>query len=298
VPSYDIVRARFFDTQLQGFAQYPISAVRRIEASGGFHRISRDYQLYRLLIDPGSGQVIDSRVEEVDGYGINMFEATAALVYDNTLFSYTSPFAGQRYRLQVTPILGDLNVVHAIADYRRYQFVNPVTLAVQVMHNGRYGPDSNGTLDDQEGQRVFYDQFLGYGWNVRGYYDAYPECRRSNGSAQACDVLDDLFGSRVGLFKSELRFPLIRYLVLGSSVGLPPVEGFTFFDAGVAWSEGMSPVARVGTQAAENRRGLMTSAGVGARVNLFGYMVLEIDYVRAFALDNGWQWQFSAIPGF
>jgi hypothetical protein len=37
---------------------------------------------------------------------------------------------------------------------------------------------------------------------------------------------------------------------------------------------------------------------VGARVNLFGYMVLEIDYVRAFALDNGWQWQFSAIPGF
>ena len=41
----------------------------------------------------------------------------------------------------------------------------------------------------------------------------------------------------------------------------------------------------------------MTSAGVGARINLFGYMVVEIDYLKAFALDNGWRWQFSAIPG-
>jgi hypothetical protein len=27
-----------------------------------------------------------------------MIETSAALVYDNSLFSFTSPFAGQRYR--------------------------------------------------------------------------------------------------------------------------------------------------------------------------------------------------------
>ena len=60
----------------------------------------------------------------------------------------------------------------------------------------------------------------------------------------------------------------------------------------------MSPVARTGAQPRDDERGVMTSTGVGARVNLFGYMVVEIDYVRAFGLDNGWQWQFNAIPGF
>ena len=36
-------------------------------------------------------------------------------------------------------------------------------------------------------------------------------------------------------------------------------------------------------------RGIMTSAGVGARVNVFGIMVVEIDYVNGFARDRGWQ---------
>ena len=295
VPTYNLVRARYFDSQLQGFAQYPISTVQRLEASGGFHRISTDFQIYKLLLDPRTGQPFDARQEEIEGYGVNMFEATAALVYDNTLFGYTSPFAGQRYRLQVTPIIGDLDILHAVADYRRYLFVRPFTLAIQGMHNGKYGPDSEGIVNEQ---RVFYDQYLGYPWYVRGYYDSYNDCRASNGVGQSCEVLGQLFGSRVGLLKTELRFPLIQYLVLGTSMGLPPIEGFGFFDAGVAWSKGTSPVLERGPQANPAERGLMSSAGVGARVNVFGYMIVEINYVRAFALDNGWQWQFSMVPGF
>ena len=298
VPTYDLVRARFFDTQLQGFAQYPLSTVQRVEASAGVHRISRDYQLYRLLLDPGTGRAIESRMEDMGGYGVNMVEASAALVYDNTLFGYTSPFAGQRYRFQVTPILGDLDIVHAVADYRRYLFFRPVTIALQGLHNGKYGPDSSGRLGESD-QRVFYDDYLGYAWNVRGYYDSYEMCRESgDGASRPCSVFGQLLGSRVGLFKAEVRFPLIDHLVVGSSMGLPPVEGFGFFDAGVAWSRGLTPVMERGAQADPARRGWMTSAGVGARVNVFGYLVFEADYVRAFALDDGWKWQFSATPGF
>jgi hypothetical protein len=46
------------------------------------------------------------------------------------------------------------------------------------------------------------------------------------------------------------------------------------------------------------RRGFMTSAGVGARVNLFGYFVVEMDYVNAFERQRGWHWQFAIQPGF
>lgn len=46
------------------------------------------------------------------------------------------------------------------------------------------------------------------------------------------------------------------------------------------------------------RHGVLTSAGVGARINLFGYFIAEIDYVRAFERENGWRWQFALQPGF
>jgi hypothetical protein len=45
-------------------------------------------------------------------------------------------------------------------------------------------------------------------------------------------------------------------------------------------------------------RGIISRAGVGARLNLFGYMVVELDYLRAFALDRGWSWQFNLLPGY
>ena len=44
----------------------------------------------------------------------------------------------------------------------------------------------------------------------------------------------------------------------------------------------------------------VTSVGVGTRINVFGYAVVEIDYVRA--LDRprkqGWSWVFNFTPGF
>jgi hypothetical protein len=43
----------------------------------------------------------------------------------------------------------------------------------------------------------------------------------------------------------------------------------------------------------------LTSAGVGLRVNVLGYVVLGIDYVKPFQRpQKGWYWQFSFYPGF
>ena len=295
VPTQDIVRVRQFDTALQGYAQYPFSTTSRFEFTAGVRRMSTDAQIYRLLLDPQSYRPQGDRFLEEDGFGLNMAQMSAALVYDNAVFNYTSPFAGQRFRLQLSPMVGDLQLVQAVADFRRYIYVRPFTFAVQGLHNGKYGRDSDGVI---EGQRVFYDQYLGQPWYVRGYYDAYSDCEGRQAEADACAALSQLFGSRVAVAKAELRFPLIRQLVLGNVVGLPPVEGFAFADAGAAWTRGTTPVFRRGIPEASAERGIMTSAGAGARVNLFGYMVMEVNYLRAFALDDGWKWAFNFLPGF
>lgn len=295
VPTQDLVRIRQFDTALQGYTQYPFSTAHRIEFSAGLRRIATDAQTYRLLLDPQSYRPRGDRFIKESGFALNMAEVSAALVYDNAIFNYTSPFAGQRYRFQISPIVGDLQMVQAMADYRRYIYLAPFTLAIQALHHGKYGRDSDGIV---EGQRVFYDQYLGQPWYVRGYYNAYSDCRRQSSELDACPVLNQLFGSRVAVAKAELRFPLVRQLVLGSVMAFPPIEGFMFFDAGAAWNSETTPVFQRGVPEAANERGLMTSAGAGARINLFGYLILEVDYVRAFALENGWRWAFNFVPGF
>jgi outer membrane protein assembly factor BamA len=99
---------------------------------------------------------------------------------------------------------------------------------------------------------------------------------------------------------AEVRFPLVRYLVLGTIMAFPPVEGFGFVDAGMAWTGDASPRLQRGPDRPRCRmsEGILTSAGVGARINVFGYIIAEINYVNAFERENGWRWQFNFQPGF
>ncbi|MEX2582548.1 MAG: peptidase S9 [Gemmatimonadota bacterium] len=291
-----ISRVRLFDTSLQGFAQYPFSQVQRAEFSGGLRRVSQDVQVFEYVLDPTGTAFLGDRQREIDGLSLNLFETSAALVYDSSLLGYTSPFAGQRYRFQITPTFGELQFVQGLADYRRYLFLRPFTLAVRGMHIGRYGRDAEGLVD---GQSVFNDFFLGQPWYIRGYQDVYSRCL---GGAQtvdnSCEVLPSLLGSRIGVLNAELRFPLIRQLVIGSSFGLPPIEGIVFGDAGIAWNSDTTPTLRRGIPLDPGERGFLTSAGAGARINLFGVLIMEIDYVNAFQRDRGWHWQFGFVPGF
>ena len=55
---------------------------------------------------------------------------------------------------------GDLRLVQTVADFRRYLYVRPFTLAVQGLHNGKYGRDSDGVIDGQR-FRLDDDGFVG-----------------------------------------------------------------------------------------------------------------------------------------
>jgi outer membrane protein assembly factor BamA len=179
--------------------------------------------------------------------------------------------------------------------------VRPLTVAFRGLHFGRYGRD----------EAVPSAVFLGYPSLVRGYsYGSVSDgCVNELNSAtkvgRDCEVYQQLFGSRIAVGNVELRLPLIRNTVRGS-VQLPPVEAIAFLDAGAAWgkiqqNDGSFTTTHLnfsrGLQSDADQRGFLTSGGLGARMNLFGYVIVEADYVRAFEREKS-QWQFSFQPGF
>src|SRR5439155_767862 len=112
--------------------------------------------------------------------------------------------------------------------WRRYLFARPFTLALRGLFFGRYGRDAD-----------LFQQFLGSTELIRGYTAGSiidHECLQF-GTQTSCPELDQLIGSSLAVVNAELRFPLTRSLVLGFlPVGLPPIEGAIFYDAGLAWN--------------------------------------------------------------
>jgi len=301
---------RLFDNSLGLITQYPLSRQQRVEASLGARRITQDIKVREYVFDAGTQAFLGYREREIDSLpSYSLGEGSLALVYDNSYFGYTSPFAGQRYRFEVAPTIGTLQFTSATADFRKYFFLRPLTFAVRGLHYGRYGRDESR----------LNPIYVGYPSIMRGYSygsvrDACVDALERElvegdvpGDPTSCQVLGQLYGSRIGAFNAELRLPLIR--PTGGGVGIPPVEAIAFFDAGSAWgdilmSDGSTletrPTWEVGLpdEDAVTERGIFTSAGVGARVNLFGYFVIEIDYVNALQRPNGWHWEIALQPGF
>jgi outer membrane protein assembly factor BamA len=171
--------------------------------------------------------------------------------------------------------------------------VRPFTMAGRLIHYGRY-------LGDAEDNRL-QPMFLGYPGLVRGYDDGSFEQQDCEPSAdEFCPLFNRLLGSRVLIGNVELRFPLLGTLGLGSGYyGFLPIEMMFFADAGLAWSSDLSetPVTDERPWFAGGDRRPVTSAGVGLRMNLFGFAIIEVDFAHAFQRDR-WIWQFGFVPGF
>lgn len=323
VSGVDIVQERTIlfrqiNRQAAAIFAYPFSSVQRLEWSGGFLNVSYDVEEKIRWFSLLSGQqLIDSTTNapscaDTSRFGLsfceptalNLMQANLALVYDNSLWGVASPLLGQRYRLEVGSMLGSLDIVTALVDYRKYFMpVRPFTLAFRVLHFGRYGPDGDDTANLSQ-------LFLGYDGLVRGYnigsFDFFQECPRD--PTQPCDAFDQLFGSKMIVGNAELRFPPLGLLGIGNGLfGFLPLEMAIFADAGIAYF-GNDLVPGVDLQAtpADERafflggdRDPVYSAGVGLRMNLFGFAIIELDWVKPFSRpDKGSYLQFQFTPGF
>jgi hypothetical protein len=271
--------------QLGGYAAYPFSQVQRVEMYAGYQLIDFDNEVVTQAYSVDGFPLYRDVTKLPSPDSISYLYSSMALVYDSAIFGATAPILGQSYILEAMPTFGAFSMYTLMADYRRYFMpVRPFTLAFRALHYGRYGRDA-------EDQRI-YPIYIGYDTFVRGY-DYYSLSVDEYTGGTGFDV-NRLFGSKLLVANAELRFPLFGVLGIGKGYyGVFPVDMLFFYDWGVAWFEADKPTFLSG------HRKPISSAGVGLRVNLFGYLVVGVNYVKPFDRPGkGWFFQFSFWPGF
>jgi outer membrane protein assembly factor BamA len=269
--------------------QYPFSRFSRFETGLQFNSIGEGIvQVFQDCLTNGFS-CSDIQFKNKESLAtINYLTPSMALVRDNALFGTTGPIMGQRMRFQAAHSVGKINFSDFLADYRRYDPIifNTLTFATRFLSSVSVGPDEN-----------FFPKYIGRPDFVRGYDRAnfnFYDCTSVIGAQAQCNNAQ-LAGSRVAVFNEELRFPIIRRFDVGSSFGLPPVDGLFFYDAGLAWSKGQSP--HLGSAPKGNNPDLdrypLASFGAGIRVNLFNLAILRWDYARPLVGQRKPNWTFS-----
>ena len=276
----------------QASVSYPFSPFRRIEVGvdGIFYQSDLLYRGYY----PQTGEALDhnARLEQ-----LAYWQPSAALVFDNSLFGWTGPITGRRYRLSVSRPMGDFEFTEGLLDFRNYiNFKQSIVFATRLTALSRNGSDA--------------DRFLLYwggpyfirGYDAGSYELGGDECAASRHvvaqSLSSCPVRDQLIGSNAAFINAEVRFPIIKELQIGFLGNFPPVDFVTFFDGGVAWNTNVcasasaldprecAPGASHDVSVVWDRkagqdpylvREPLFSYGVGLRLNIF-YTVLRFDY--------------------
>jgi outer membrane protein assembly factor BamA len=291
---------RFVVRNLFVEASYPFNRFRRVELGARAYNVSDDVLELSNFYDPGNRAYRGSNTGTVPGSNVSYFEPSIALIHDRARFAFVGPFAGARSRFAVAPAMGGWKFTTVTADYRRYLFARPFTLAFRGLLVGRWGRDAGE-----------FPVFLGSTDLIRGYTSRSVRDNECGGSLDnapvgtfltGCPDLDQMIGSKLAVGNVELRFPLTRNLVLGLlPIGLPPVEGAIFYDIGMAWEEGS--VVKWRRDAGDDLlavRAPLRSWGASIRTNVLGFLILRFDYTQP--LDrparNRAYWTVSIGPTF
>ncbi len=285
-----VVRSAF------GQAYYPISRFQRIE--GSMRVANVDDALLKILepYNPVFGNPTeDPRLETTNRAGVNYIQPSTALVFDNSLFGYTAPFYGRRYRLEYAQTLGDWRFSQVTADYRRYDgIIGPVVLATRFLYFGRIGRDADRF-------RIFAGSTEIIRGNTSGSYRR-NECRNANdvNTQTGCADLDRLVGTQLGVGSVELRFPILTPQFGFLPDGFPPIEGAIFYDIGLAWDQ--RSTIRWNRQPGDDPTRVRTPSqtiGFSVRTNLFGFAVARVDYsIPQERRAVKGLWTFSLGPAF
>jgi Tol biopolymer transport system component len=292
---------RLINYDLSIFGAYPFSQVSRVSLSAGFR--AQDFQrtLYTRIYSLSSGGLIAYEKTRMPMPPALYFGyLTAGYYYDSGIFGATSPILGQNIGLSVSPAVGSISFATVSADFRKYFMpLRPFTLAFRAMHLGRYGKDAEDNR--------FYPLYIAYWDLVRGY-ESFSNAELTEYQSNPDSAFDPnrLYGSKMLMGNVELRFPLLGVLGLGKGYfGAWPLEFFGFFDWGIAyaqnpgyWWGGATPEDVKPTFLGGKRKPI-SSAGIGLRTNLFGYLILGLNYV--YPIDRpvrGWHFQVSISPGF
>ncbi|MGQ0538117.1 MAG: hypothetical protein ACT4R6_04155 [Gemmatimonadaceae bacterium] len=285
--------SRYITRRVFGGAIYPLNRFKRIEYGLQAASFSRSIAFGTQFVDYSSGVASQFQYDSIVNLSTQNYLAPyAAYVFDNTLFGYTGPISGRRYRFQIEPVLGNLQWTEYTADFRHYFPIlfNFLTFAYRAQASLSVGRDE-----------FVFPKYIGRPEYLRGYdREQFRSqlCGGLLGSNDNCSATE-LLGSRVAFTNIELRFPLVRRFELGVvPIALPPLDGLIFFDAGIAWRKGQDVSFRKPVDYNDQeQRYVLRSYGTGLRLNLFGFALLRWDY--AIPLDRPsrsgyWMWTLGS----
>jgi Tol biopolymer transport system component len=252
-------------------ASRPFNRFSRLEFGISANNVSHALLHFQTSFQSASGFGLERELEKTSLGGASYLQPSVALVHDNSVSLWTGPRFGRRSRFEYAPAVGTWRFHQLLGDHRRYDhLIGPFVLATRALFFGRFGRD-----DHQ------FPIFIGTPDLLRGYtsgsYRRF-ECANDVGTdVSDCSALDQLIGTRVGVFNAEIRFPLLGKIL----PGIAPLEGAVFFDAGMAW--------RAGSQIEFKRdpyddpalvRAPLTSLGLSIRGNILGFMIFRGDYSK------------------
>jgi hypothetical protein len=184
--------------QAGGVIAYPFNRAQRIEGSVGIDSTVFDERTNTVTLSSAGQTIGDVTVHRPAAPVATTLTAGAAFVYDTAVFGVASPVLGERYRLAVSPSVGDLRFVTMSADYRRYVMpVKPFTIAVRAQAEARTGPD------------VADPRLLPLVWNMRDFVRGYDT---DNVTVRT---------SRLAVANAELRFPIAALMGRPASAAMP-----------------------------------------------------------------------------
>lgn len=255
---------RFRTWAIGVIGSYPIDRFNRLDVALNWLNLSRDN--------------LDFPFEKPQRRSLLM--PTISYVNDNSLWQggWFAPNNGSRFNLTFygTPKFGSesLDLYTLTLDYRKY-----VKFGQEYVFVYRFaGGISNGA----DRQNFFI-----------GGTDGWMNRRFDGGSIPIVNVEDYAFltpvlpvrgynynarsGTRFGVANLELRFPLVRYFILGAlPIGFQNILGAAFIDVGSAWTHTKSWQPFHRTEAGVRNKDLLVGTGLGSRLVFMGFP-LRID---------------------
>ena len=273
---------------------YPFSKFTRQDLSVNYLRLQRDS--YKISQYSYHSYYTPTIFEHTELDAVSTFTLKSDFVRDTTLWGYTGPVNGKRYKFNVEygpPLsLTDLSFTTVELDYRRYHRIGRRhTFLTRFSGGASFGDEPRmfflGGTDNWLNARIssipYYMEdlddlfFARFPFPLRGY-KYYQE-----------------YGRRYFLANFEFRFPFIDYLALGwpLPIALGNISGVLFTDIGSAWYRPVGVEEETGkviydktfhggglTSGSFELDDIKMSYGFGMRMNL-GFAVLR--------LDSAWQ---------
>jgi len=264
-------------------ALYPLNRFTRFELGARFNNVDQQVFPFTRQVDYTYGYATGyERGPTQNVASANWVSPSVAWVTDNTLNGYTGPISGKRVRLQLEPNFGTWQWTDYLVDARSYIPIlfNYVTFATRFSGSLAVGKDESR-----------FPKWIARPDYIRGYNREDLSNVQCTGlptdTGSQCSTVETI-GSRVAFANAELRFPIIRAFGSGRlPIGLPPLDGLVFYDAGVAWSAGQ----QVTLNAPSNydfskQRALLRSYGYGFRLNLFNIAIVRWDWAVPVSRPN------------